>query len=136
MGVNDVGEQLEVAIAENIRLEAQIAKGETIVKRAADLAAVTPMSVQEATEAPTYTTDVWRLLAEAKAEVENLRTTAAEDLRMVRKLEAENARLRKALEAVAALHQAEMFNDCVEDGDAWPCKTQRVVAWAEESHDG
>jgi hypothetical protein len=35
--------------------------------------------------------------------------------------------------AVRMLHQKEMFGDCVEDGDPWPCKTIRVLDWRPDS---
>jgi hypothetical protein len=78
--------------AENARLEARISKGDTIVKRAAELAAVTPFSLQEATESLTWTTDVWRRFQEAEARL------AAIDVHEVELLRGE----RDALAAVIA----------------------------------
>lgn len=54
-------------VIERVR-EEENAKGGTIVQRAADMATRTPFSLQQATEALTYTTDVWRQYQEAQAE--------------------------------------------------------------------
>lgn len=63
-----LADAVEALVAENERLEAENAKGGTIVKRAADMALRTPFSLQQATEALTFTTDVWSQFEAAKAE--------------------------------------------------------------------
>lgn len=33
------------------------------------------------------------------------------------------------LAAIRTLHEREQFGDCVEDGEAFPCKTVRILDW-------
>jgi len=37
------------------------------------------------------------------------------------------------LAAIRMIHQPEMFGDCVEDGEPYPCKTVRILDWERQA---
>ena len=37
--------------------------------------------------------------------------------------------LEQKLAAIRLVHQKEIFGDCVEDGEQYPCKTVRILDW-------
>lgn len=48
---------------------------------------------------------------------------------MTKEEKEELATLREHERAIRMIHTEEMFGDCVEDGEPYPCKTIRVLDW-------
>lgn len=47
-------------------------------------------------------------------------------------LVAEVELMRQHERAIRIIHQKEMFGDCVEDGEVYPCKTIQILDWRPE----